>query len=252
MNPNNFQTINTTAPQLAVSPWTVQPTTMEQPQQSVAMEQPQQLTETNAVEASAAEKTDLQTIIKNNEAAAQNLIQELELERSADVMAQVRNCVKVQRYIALHNEYDESVISPNQGESRSEASARDLHNALVRKRGVSTSNSLEMRDLLNSVGVNAECVALASTENSAHHMSVIAEHNGQWYYYDPTLEGFIYRNEINNGEQATMCAAGLGSQEYNRFYKPLGVISRNADSGVEPMPTNIAAVRIPAATINAI
>ena len=60
-----------------------------------------------------------------------------------------------------------------------------------------------------------------------------------YYYFDSTLETQIY---VDSGEdeEFVLCCAGLGTEKYERFFKPISLLDYNFQLPNVEVPNNIA------------
>lgn len=183
-------------------------------------------------------------IKEENEGEIERLIEVLGLKSSIDPYDQLRNCCLLHAYIADNNDYNANVMDEKVNYSSEFITDIDLHNALIKKNGVCSSNSLMFQSILSRLGISVECVALISNNGGAH-MANIVLLDGTWYYFDTTREGGIPKEEKN--PEISLYYAGLGSGEYHSLYTPECVVRKN---GVCALPQNIATDRIPPLVIN--
>lgn len=198
---------------------------------------------------------DIEEIRRQNREAVDKIVKQLELEPSDNIDKQIQSCAKIQKYIALTNKYNGDVMNEKSSYAASEIVDRDLYNGVVKHAGVCTSNSIEMRELLDRVNIKSECVALINRNTSGRHMAVLVELGGEYFYFDPTLERAIFANyfDLNdavNNDKMILCAAGLGSRKYNQYYAPDAIMPRQGTEEMKPLPRNIAAFDLPMELIN--
>lgn len=188
---------------------------------------------------------DIDSIHAKTESKINEIMTELGLRESEDVMEQLRACCRLQKYIAVRNEYDDTIMEQKTQYPAEYVVDMNLYNAVVLQNGVCTSNSIEMREILSKINIKAECVGLISNDNGAMHMAVLVELMGEYYYFDPTLERLIWqKNTDGNPDDIHLCAAGLGEEEYCQFYTPQAIVPRNIQDSVSALPENIASSRI--------
>lgn len=178
-----------------------------------------------------------------------DIIKQLDLKESSDTMIQLRNCCLVQKYIVEHNTYNEDIMKEKDNYKQEEITILDLYNAVVLHNGVCTSNSLMFKKILEKVGVKSEVVGLISNDTGSMHASNIVELDGQYYFFDSTLETTIYKTNSMDGS-IILCCAGLGKNEYGQFYTPKVVLPDNPTDNVKPVPENISEYRIPSDIVN--
>lgn len=183
------------------------------------------------------------------EQAINDIIKHLDLKESSDTINQLRNCCLVQKYIVEHNTYNEDIMKEKEGYKIDEIAILDLYNAVVLHNSVCTSNSLMFKKVLEKVGVKSEVVGLISNDTGGMHASNIVELDGQYYFFDSTLETTIYKANSRDG-RIVLCCAGLGKNEYCQFYTPKVVLPDNPADNVKPVPKNISEYRIPSDIVN--
>jgi hypothetical protein len=127
----------------------------------------------------------------------------------------------------------------------------DLYNAVVKQKGVCTSNALMFKKLAQRVGVKAEVVGLISNENGAMHTANLVELDDENYFFDSTLETTIYdANKDKTDGRLILCCAGLGMETYSEYYTPQVILPDNPSDKVMPLPNNISEHDIPNDIVN--
>lgn len=150
------------------------------------------------------------------EQAINDIIKQLDLKESSDTMIQLRNCCLVQKYIVEHNTYNEDIMKEKDNYKQEEMTILDLYNAVVLHNGVCTSNSLMFKKILEKVGVKSEVIGLISNDTGSMHASNIVELDGQYYFFDSTLETTVYKANSMDGS-IILCCAGLGKNDIVNF-----------------------------------
>ena len=174
----------------------------------------------------------------------ENVIKKLGLEKSTDAIIQLKNCCKVQKYIVENNNYNNDIMIEKESYSDKDIRTIDLYNGLVKHSAVCTSNSIAFQEILERVGVNASCVGLTSKEGGFH-MANLVELDGEYYFFDTTLEKTIYDNFKDTNNDLILCCAGLGKDDYCEYYEPKAIMPKNPLDALSPIPNNIANKRIP-------
>ncbi|MBQ6449442.1 hypothetical protein IJJ08_00870 [bacterium] len=148
----------------------------------------------------------------------------------ADIFGQLEAAVKVHRFVAMHNTYQDSIMDEKaRYEGDGDAlSTYDLYQALVHQKAVCTSNSLEVAALLGQVKVIAFCVYLESSDGGGKHMANLVLIGGHYYYFDATLERYTHEQANNDPDYHRLYVAGLGRKFYEKLYAPLGVVNLHA------------------------
>ena len=146
---------------------------------------------------------------------------------SVDIFGQLEAAVKVHRYVAMHNTYQDSIMDDKKRyEANGDAmSTYDLYQALVYQKAVCTSNSLEVAALLGRVNVIAFCVYLDSTDGGGKHMANLVLLGGHYYYFDATLERYTHEKTHDDPNYQQLYVAGLGREVYESLYTPLSVLN---------------------------
>ena len=183
------------------------------------------------------------------DAKIDEIINELDLYKTNDPYQQLDMCCRVQKYIIMHNYYDESMIGKKRGATFEETYMNDLYNALIYNNAICTSNSAEFKEILSRIGLDVKNVFMACDNNESH-MCNIVNIGGEYYYFDPTLEKTIYDSDIYNHDNIVLFCAGMGKEDYEQYYKPIGVMDDNFGSDILEMPNNMATKSIPFEMIN--
>lgn len=183
-------------------------------------------------------------IIEEIDMEIARIIDELDLVQSDDVISQLRNCCKLQKYMALQNEYNSKIMQEKNECPYDFIRTMEVYNGVVQKNGVCTSNAAAFQEILSRLGMTIECVVLESSQGEIH-MANLVLLNGEYYFFDITEEGDLFKKQNLPPEEIVLCFAGLGSNEYCEFYKPLKIISQNIFEGAKKVPENIAEERIP-------
>mgnify|MGYP000014414289 CR=1 FL=1 len=194
---------------------------------------------------------EMEQIREQNELRIESIVNELDLEQVDNIngddtdnfFARIHNSEKVFNYIVENNQYDIGQVDRKISYFFNETYERDLHMALVEKKGVCTSFAIEMSEILKRVGVNASMVAVAKKEHVDGHEQVINNHaaviveviNGKYAIYDPTA-GLGMPDAIN--ENGKNIFAGVNVNRYYELtgYRPLCAMSVNEEGGIDEHP----------------
>ena len=185
------------------------------------------------------------------EQSIDEVVRELGLCESDDAIEQLRNCCLVQKYIIEHNNYDNNIMAEKETYSDEEIAIIDLYNAVVLHNGVCSSNSLMFKKILERVGQKVEVVGLISNQSGAMHASNLALLDGKYYFFDSTLDSRIYEeNKQESNGELLLCCAGLGKEDYCKYYTPQVILPESALDNILPLPDNISEGRIPFDLVN--
>ncbi len=179
----------------------------------------------------------------------ERVINELGLANSTDDMTQLNNCTKVQEYIIRNFTYTDDIMDEKESMDPEDIILEELYNALILKRSVCTSNSIAFKEILSRVGTIVKTIGAISRENGKPHFSNIVLLNGEYYFFDTTLDQTIYLSQ-NGTDEIIFCCAGLGLETYGEYYEPK-VELENPASAPLPLPQNISKYDIPNEIVNA-
>ena len=192
---------------------------------------------------------EMEQIREQNELRIESIVNELGLEQADNIngddtdnfFARIHNSKKVFNYIVENNQYDISQMERKISYFSNETYERDLHMALVEKKGVCSSFAAEMSEILKRVGVNASMVIVAKKEYIDgqeqvidNHAAVIAEITDDKYaIYDPTF-GLGMPDALN--EKGESVFAGININRYYELtggYRPLYTMSVDEEGGAD-------------------
>ena len=166
-----------------------------------------------------------------------------------DIIGQLSAAIKVHRFVAMSNTYDESIMTGKDKyyEDGETMVAYDLYQALIHQKGVCTSNALEVAALLKPIGVIAFCLHAESTEGGDY-MANIVLIGGSYYYFDATLERYCHDESGEDPQYQQLFCAGLGRESYERLYLPRHVL--NEQYCLPDFPLHIDSADIPRLIVN--
>ncbi|MDE6284526.1 MAG: hypothetical protein K2M17_02175 [Bacilli bacterium] len=183
-------------------------------------------------------------IVEEIETEMARITDELGLVPSDNMIVQLQNCCKLQKYIATHNGFNEEVMKEKQEYPYDFIRTMDLYNGVVRKSGVCTSEAYAFQEILSRLGMTVECVGLISAKGGMH-MANLVLLDGEYYFFDPRNEQALFEKKNVSADEICLCFAGLGSNEYCEYFKPKVIVPRNIFDEVKEIPDNIAKERIP-------
>ena len=190
------------------------------------------------------------------DAKIDEIIADLQLLRTDDPLLQLRNCCLVEKYIIEHNHYNNRIMFEKSLYPEEYMNILDLYNAVVLGQSVCTSNATMFKEILKRVGVPAEVICLTSTMGDGDHASNIVQIDGEWSFFDSTLDSSIYENQkqVSGGTpDVILCCAGLGMKDYSQYYTPLLVLPDDLTcGGVLPLPDGIMQDSIPINVVNTV
>lgn len=173
-----------------------------------------------------------------------NIISENELKESTDTNNQIFNCVKLHKYIVLHNTNDKAEYLPKVNNVR----INDLYNGVCNNVNDSIANSVEFEEISKRLGITSRCVA--SKYKNSYHISNMVLINDSWYFFDSGLDKLLY--DKNGQSSLELHFAGLGSYSYCKNLTPEALLPNNLNSQIEHVPDNIAKNDISKVIVNAI
>lgn len=173
----------------------------------------------------------------------------LKPSQDGDIMTQLENCCKLQRYIATTFTYQETIMDKKEGYQPEDIIINELYDGLINKQSVCTTNSIVFREVLSRLGMDVLCVGGISTETGGMHMMNLVQLDGQYYFFDSTLENSIYQANKETSD-IVLCCCGLGSKTYTEYYQPQVALPKNPNDKIMPIPTNISQKDIPNEIVN--
>ena len=86
-----------------------------------------------------------------------------------------------------------------------------------------------------------ECIA-CNDEDGHYYLTNVVLVGELYYYFDAYLERSIYHDRLESDPNTVfeMCCAGLGSKEYQEFFKPLATLDLEDVMHETMLPSNIA------------
>ena len=173
-----------------------------------------------------------------------NIINENKLKESTDTNDQITNCIKLHKYIVLHNNNDKAEYLSTVNDVR----INDLYNGVCNKVNDSIANSVEFEEISKRLGITSRCVA--SKYKNSYHISNMVLIKDSWYFFDSGLEKLLY--DKSDHSSIELHFAGLGSNSYCKNLTPEAILPNNLNSQIEHVPSNIAKNDISKVIVNAI
>lgn len=179
-------------------------------------------------------------------AKTEDILKFLNIKSSNDYMMQLENAMKIHKYICQNLTYTPSVMQEKKESEVEDILLDELYNGLINKRGVCTTDAIMFKHLLSQIEMHGDVVILKSKEGGAH-AATLVQLGDESYYFDTTLERTIFEEQSNDPERFVFRCAGLGQQEYDKYYTPIGVLQENLneDEDLLPMPDNISQESVP-------
>ena len=164
----------------------------------------------------------------NNELA--NIMIELNLQSTSDQVIQLQNCCKLQKYIV-----ENFAISNNN--NIQQTNEDELYNILTKHKGNSLTNSIFFKEIISKLGADVRIIEFNNIEKNEKHYSNIVKLKEKYFVFDTNLEQEIYKS-FGDNKEVILCAAGLGTELYGRYYTPLNELT-GPRSVKLPVPNNI-------------
>ena len=164
----------------------------------------------------------------------QDIIDELGLKVSDYPSDVLTNACKLQRYLV--ETY--SVMKKYIGSRSNNMLANELYNGLIMGDRNYLTNALIFKEVMKKLDATVHCVAMQDSKGKFY-VSNILMIDEVYYYFDVTLDADIYM-ESKEDEELELCCAGLGTEKYERFFKPVSLLDYNFELPNVEMPTNIA------------
>lgn len=157
-----------------------------------------------------------------------NLIKELKLTKGSSDKTVLKNACKLVRYFSMRNK-DEDVKA---------LKSNNLKLSELIK-GFSSDNdevaiTYLFSEILTRLDIDAKCVILKDQDEQFHVANIVLI-DDLYYYFDLSIERSIYIDNKDNS--FVFCCSGIGSENYEKFFKPLCLLSLNNES--DKVPKNI-------------
>ena len=174
----------------------------------------------------------------------EKILRFLNITNSDDKISQLKNAMKIHKYICQNSTYQPEIMQEKEKYSIENSYFEEMYNGLINKRGVCTTDAIVFQYLLSEIGIHGDVVILESKEGGVH-AATLVELGDESYYFDTTLERTIFEQYSNNPNRFVFCCAALGQEEYAQFYNPVGVLPKDLNGYLLPMPQNISKESIP-------
>lgn len=126
-----------------------------------------------------------------------------------------------------HNFSEEAGLSESSSEERRKFAFEKLRQALISNPGDTASNVILFNYLLFLKGFKS-CIVLSESRNQrgeGHLSSLVEVGKNVWYYFDTSLERINFvEDQYGNPEDFSFSWAGLGTNYYSKFYRPLSTV----------------------------
>lgn len=162
------------------------------------------------------------------------IIEELKLIKSDYPANVLINACRLQKYLVLTN----SIVKNYIGASSNNMLYNELYNGLVNGDRNYLTNSLIFTEVMKKCEATVHNVAMKDKKGRFYVANLVLI-DDIYYYFDSTLETQIY---VDSGEdeEFVLCCAGLGTEKYERFFKPVSLLDYDFELPNVEIPTNIA------------
>lgn len=163
-----------------------------------------------------------------------NIIRELKLKKPESEDDQLLNAAKLQRYLVTNKTFNEET-KYSIGNS---VITNELYHGLIDGKTDCIINSFIFSEILNKAGNNVLSVAFKD-EFGRYYVSNLVLIGEEYYYFDTTLEKDVFVENGSNLSKFILCAAALGRNNYEQFFKPLCIIDFHDALAENLLPYNI-------------
>lgn len=174
-----------------------------------------------------------------------DIIKDLELSASNDPYIQLTNICKVQKFLAELSLSTNSNSNRNINYNIDDFYLYELYLGLVKNECSDVTYSIIEKEVLKRIGIEALIVGLRGVNKKENHSANLIKLYGSYYYFDPTIEGILYKDSVQKGGKFIMSCAGMGSDFYEKWYKPTVIVPEKMFTEMIPVPQNIAKESIP-------
>lgn len=176
----------------------------------------------------------------------EEIINELGLTYTKDSERMLQNYLKVHSFIATNNIVDPK-LNP-QAQFEKEKILDYVYSALIKKESTSIGNSFEFMLIMNKLGADTLCVKLSPALGGKSHYASLANIDGEYYFFDPTLERDLYLKRAMVDDKFSLRFAALGKDFYGSVFIPKKI--QTITQGELPLPENIAHLSLSKAFVN--
>lgn len=173
------------------------------------------------------------------------IIKELELTASNDPYIQLGNICKVQEYLAKKSAEHSQTTTLENNYNIDNFFLNELYLGLIKNEYKDVTNSIIQKGILKRIGIEALIVGLRGQTKNENHSANLIKLYGSYYYFDPTIEGVLYKKRLEQNSDFIMSCAGLGSETYEKWYKPTVIVPEKMFGDLIPIPKDIAKNSIP-------
>lgn len=162
------------------------------------------------------------------------IIEELKLIKSDYPANVLINACRLQRYLVLTN----SIVKQYIGASSNNMLYNELYNGLINGDRNYLTNSLIFTEVMKKCDAVVHNVAMKDKKGRFYVANLVLI-DDIYYYFDSTLETQIF---VDSGEdeEFILCCAGLGTEKYEKFFKPVSLLDYDFELPNVEIPTNIA------------
>ncbi len=162
-----------------------------------------------------------------------DIIDLLDLKKSNEEEEQLLNASKLQAYLTVNDDYEETGKKIGNSVKRNE-----LYHGLINGQNDSIINSYIFSEVLKAIGMDVLNVGL-NDENGNFHVANLVLIGKEYYYFDVTLEMSVFYDNGSNEDEFVLCCGALGKKSYEQFFKPLCVLDFEDELGSNSLPENI-------------
>lgn len=162
------------------------------------------------------------------------IIEELKLIKSDYPANVLINACRLQKYLVLTN----SIVKQYIGASSNNMLYNELYNGLINGDRNYLTNSLIFTEVMKKCDAVVHNVAMKDKKGRFYVANLVLI-DDIYYYFDSTLETQIF---VDSGEdeEFILCCAGLGTEKYEKFFKPVSLLDYDFELPNVEIPTNIA------------
>jgi hypothetical protein len=161
------------------------------------------------------------------------IIETLNLKEAHDDKGQLVNACKLQYYLTVNDETDDEITNIGNSVLKNE-----LYHGLFNGETDPITNSYIFSEILHEVGMDVLNVVL-KLEDSSFYVANLVLIGDDYYYFDLTLEKEIYKDNGSDPNNFVLCCGGLGSENYQQFFKPLCLLNFKDRLAPNSLPKNI-------------
>lgn len=173
-------------------------------------------------------------------------------KKNSNLVEQMEIVLRLYKYTVQNIYPDNQLELENTSGTKEEEYLNELYKGICSNSGEPVTNVILFKHLLYMKGFDTDIV-LTTSKSGEPHLANLVKIGKERYYFDPSLERSIFVSEEDEDpDRILYCCAGLGKEEYGKFYTPKGVLPKKLGRATDPIPSGVAEESLPRTLIESI